>query len=338
MTTFDPIESNTGDASPLVLGVDSGRSKTIALVADQNGNIAGIGRAGNPTIPTTSREKTLGDVKAAVSKALTSSSSGHVLSAALGVAGVDWPDQIEPVVELISQAGISGPVEAFNDVFSGCYAAQATEGVCVVLASGTGTNAGLVQNGQQLWHYGAYARTAGAQHLARAALEQVFLASDGRGAATALTEVFLSAFGAPNVDALIRRESEHGLDIPTLFGLAPAVVSEAERNDPVARWLVERLSEELSGYVTALVNRFELGLTNVHVVLAGGMLRDDGLIPDLVIRQIRAQIPRVSFTRPQYEPAVGALLRAYQLADIEVDRGLLAQLDSTCPPPTFFAG
>jgi len=77
-----------------VLGVDAGNTKTVALVADGSGRIAGWGRAGPGDIYGTSPSDAVEEVNAAVSSALAMARVERrgVAAVALSMAGVDWPE------------------------------------------------------------------------------------------------------------------------------------------------------------------------------------------------------------------------------------------------------
>jgi hypothetical protein len=52
---------------------------------------------------------------------------------------------------------------------------------------------------------------------------------------------------------------------------------------------------------------------------------------------VRAAAPNVQVVDSRFEPVVGALFLALELAGVAIDASLLARLTPTLPPATFFA-
>ena len=53
--------------------------------------------------------------------------------------------------------------------------------------------------------------------------------------------------------------------------------------------------------------------------------------------RVRAEAPNVHVVDSRFEPAVGALFLALELAGVAIDAPLLARLTPTLPPAVFFA-
>ena len=82
-------------AGELLLGVDGGNTKTIAVVARHDGTVLGSGAAGCSDIHNAfSPEAALDEVVSAVRQALESAGSrpSDLAAAAFSLAGADWPE------------------------------------------------------------------------------------------------------------------------------------------------------------------------------------------------------------------------------------------------------
>ncbi|HEX5808016.1 MAG TPA: hypothetical protein VFY25_05075, partial [Anaerolineales bacterium] len=70
----------------------------------------------------------------------------------------------------------------------------------------------------------------------------------------------------------------------------------------------------------------------------GGVLRHPSpLLRDALVARVREVAPDVRAIQSRFEPAVGAVLLALDLADIKTDVALLERLEQTVPGKDFFA-
>ena len=69
------------------------------------------------------------------------------------------------------------------------------------------------------------------------------------------------------------------------------------------------------------------------LALAGGVIRHgSGILVEAGIRAVQERAPEARVVRPTFEPAVGALLLAFDRAAIEVTDAVEARLRATMPP------
>ncbi len=79
---------------PLVLGLDGGNTKTVAIVAGLDGTVLGTGRSGCGDIHGVPLEAALGELAAAIDGAVheAGGSRDDVVAAGCSLAGADWPE------------------------------------------------------------------------------------------------------------------------------------------------------------------------------------------------------------------------------------------------------
>src|SRR5512133_3844765 len=104
------------------LGVDTGATKTHALIADETGRVAGFGVAGPGNHEGVGCEGVELALKTSVSQALEMAGRGtefrsiaQISRAGFGIAGYDSPSERQPTLETIATLGLQCPVEAVND-------------------------------------------------------------------------------------------------------------------------------------------------------------------------------------------------------------------------------
>src|SRR6185436_3777362 len=120
-----------------VLGIDAGGTKTVALLADGDGNILGEGRAGAANLQT---EGEL-EVEKILHTVIERATDGHHLplaSVCLGMAGVDREDDSRIIRDVMRRLGFRSNALIVNDALIALVAgAGPSPGVVVV--SGTGS-------------------------------------------------------------------------------------------------------------------------------------------------------------------------------------------------------
>ena len=294
-----------------VLGVDAGGTKTVALLADETGQILGEARAGGANLVTHGElevEKLLHDL---VERA----AGERPLSAiCLGMAGVDR-DQDETVIRgLLRRMGHRAGVRVVNDAVI-ALVAGAPGRVGLLVLAGTGSIA-YGADGQ-----GRTARAGGlgwlladegsAQWIGREALRAVVRAADGRGPETALLPLAFEAFKVESLSELVPAVYERSSRPNELGRLAWTVESALKQEDAVAGRILDAAASELAGAARAVHRQLVFGPGPIPVVLAGGAFR---ACPSLVARVgARLDVPGAEPVQLTAEPASGAVALARDL-------------------------
>ncbi len=322
-----------------LLGVDGGTTKTIALVADGAGHILGAARGGNSNWIGEDISRPIAVITGTVRAAL-AMAGVHPEDAAVGVfglAGADWPEDYARRQAALEAAGVARHVIVRNDAIAGWRAGtQQTFGV--VIAAGTGSNTCVLAPDGSEWCYGYYVFYGGAADIAREALHAVLRAEDGRGHPTTLTGLVLRKLDYPTPEALLKGWIAGEIDHAALLALCPLTFEAADAGDEVAAGIIVKQGNALAEYATAAIRRFEMQTLAFDVVLAGSVFKGRGpLLIDTITQAIHCVAPRVTIVRAALEPAVGALLLAYDALGIEVTEALVAALRRTMPDPTLFA-
>jgi N-acetylglucosamine kinase-like BadF-type ATPase len=322
-----------------VVGVDGGTTKTIALVADEAGHILGRGRQGGSNATGADVSRPMAVVTDTVRDALAQAHlrGDEVALGLFGLAGADWPEDHERRTIVLQQAAIARQVLVKNDAFIGLRAGT-HQPFGVVIAAGTGLNAAAIAPDGREWHFGYYADEGGAIKVGQAALRAVLRAEDGRGAPTALTQLVLTRLRYVNPEALLRARVAGEIHDLHLAALCPLVFEAAYSGDEMAAQIVADQGRALAAYAVALIRRFGMERLSFHVVLAGSVFKGGG--PYLVepIHQIIHQTaPCAHVLHAQFEPAIGALLLAYDALHIDLTDAMLHNLRATMPEAAFFS-
>jgi len=319
----------------LVLGVDGGNTKCVALLARRDGTVVGAGRAGSADIYNTTPENALVEIEAATATALAAAdaSATDIDAAMFSLAGADWREDFDFLRSELSRrlAGV-GQLEVVNDAL-GALRAGTSDGVGLAVVCGTGGCVGARSPGGEVWHSSWWGLHTGGWAIGTEALDAVYAAELGIAPETSLSAGALEVFDAASVEEVLHSFTRRGGRPPFEASLfAPAVLRHAAGGDAVARRVVLEAGAVLGGVAAAGARIVGLSGSPYPLVLLGGVLRGSG--SELLIREITSRLPDGVPVETRFEPAVGALLIAFDAIGVVPDEDRLAE---TIPGPEIFA-
>ena len=296
----------------IVLAVDGGGSKTHLAICDESGAVLGAATAGPAnweTVGLRGAADTIGD---ALEKALVASGvrRDQIEAAAFGLAGVDWPSDVDRLTTALASLRLTCPITLVNDSFIALRAgAQAPWGVVVIAGTGT-VVAGRNRAGETFRTLGL-GRLLGddgsASDVAEQVVRAVARAYIGRAPATSLTEGLRALMGAGSVEEMLEEYSRGGE--PELDA-APLALEQAARGDAVAVGIIEWAAGELGGAAATVAGRLGMDGEPYELVLSGGLFRGGG---ELLETLISRAVPTALLTRLEVPPVCGAVLMALEL-------------------------
>lgn len=326
-----------------LLGVDAGNSKTIALVVQSDGHIVGAGRSGCGDIYGSygeGGEAAIGSLVDASTEALQQAGvkSGELAVAVFSAAGADWPEDFDYLRTSLAAQGLGRPPLIYNDAIGALRAGSPT-GAGVVVAVGTGVATGARAADGRIWHSSFWQEAQGSIELARKALRAVYRADLGIDPPTALTAAVLAYFEQSTVEGVLHLlTARTHLPHPNLGGLTRILLDLADAGDATARHIVLEQGALLGDY--ALVGARKVGIEgrDFPLVLTGGVLRHPSpLLHDAIVACVHTTSPMVQPVKSLFEPVIGALLLAFEAAQIGIDATVLEQLRCTMPDLALFA-
>jgi len=294
-----------------VIGIDAGGTKTVGILADENGHPLGEARGGGANLQTHG-ELEVEKVLDGILDALDPSRRG-VSALCLGIAGVDRPLDEQVIRGILKRLGYRETARVVNDAAI-ALAAGAPERQGIVILAGTGSIA-YGADGTRTVRAGGYgfllADEGSAYWLGHQALRLAVRASDGRGPQTALLPLLFAALEVESVGDLIPRVYERGLPKHRIAALAPNVERAREQGDPLAAELIERGAQELALAVGAVAGQLDFGGRPFPVVVAGGAFK---ACPSMLAALERSlEVPGARITPLHTEPAMGAVALALDL-------------------------
>lgn len=293
-----------------VLGIDAGGTKTVCLLADEQGEILSVGRGVGANLQVAGElavEKVLHHVMAT---ALDGRHDVWPRAVCLGIAGVDRDEDSRIVRAIMHRISPGSRVLVVNDALVALEAgAPGSPGIVIIC--GTGSIA-YGRNSRDL-----AARSGGWGHIigdegsgywiGRQAVQAVMRDADGRGPSTSLTQNVLAHFDVPSASSLVYIVYGPQGASRSIAMLGPSVQLASESGDAVASAILDRAAMELALAARSVAERLDLRADTFPFVLAGGVFR---VVPSLVDR-LRGRLleiaPNATIDLLHEEPALGAV-------------------------------
>ena len=308
----------------LVVGVDGGGTKTIAVAAKE-GAVLGRGTAGASncnSVGDTAADEAVAEAGASALKAAGAALS-DVAAVACCLAGADDPgaaakrhaalSALLPHVaaeRIVISTDAAAPVAALRD-------GDVRGGMCLIAGTGCVAVAwSLDGTKHRVAGWGPALGDGGSAHaLATRALSVALEQHDGRRATPAdggLVPPLLAALGLANVDALIPWAYAKDRTWADVAALAPVVCERADNGDAEAAACVDDTAAELVAYVRAAASR--AGFTGAFdVALCGGMLESGSRVARSFLARLASSCRSAHARVPPSEPALGAAHMARRL-------------------------
>ncbi len=292
-----------------VLGIDAGGTKTVCLLADENGTIVAEARTGGANLSTAGElavEKTLHQV---MEEAI---GGREIMPAAvcLGMAGADRPSDARILQSIMRRICSKARVVVANDALV-ALVAGAGDGPGIVLVSGTGSityGRNRQNRSARAGGWGFVLADEGSGYwIGRHALVAVMRASDGRGPATVLTEMVLAHLGLERASDLVQLVYFKDTPLPTIAALGTLVEAARQAGDKVAAGILEAAVRELVIAAQSVVRRLDMAGEHFPFVLAGGMFQAVPWLVEESGRQLAAVAPHAFVQRLDRAPATGAV-------------------------------
>lgn len=300
--------------SRFILGIDTGATKTHALLTDSEGRVLAFEESGpgNPQSIGGFRalERMLAELAGRACR-----SAGippqQINAAGLGLAGYDWPSQHDRFFQVVRSAGFPEKSFLANDAALGIYAGTSRGwGICV--AAGTSFNCrGLGPDGREAraigdgWQWG---EGAGALELAVMAAQMVIAQWLRTGPETRITPLFIESFGAGSladmVEGLVLRR------YPVTADLAPSIIEVALEGDEQANQAVRWAAEKLADLAVGAARQLQLQDQPFEIVLSGSFYKAGEILTTPMKAKVLLAVSYAEFRMLDILPVCGAVIMA----------------------------
>ncbi len=302
---------------PAILAVDGGGSKMDAVLVRRDGTVLGAARIPAGDFGLSGGEAHMSQVIDAVVAACADAgvSLERFPVADLGVyclAGADLPVDDRRIARWLRARRVTGDDIIRNDTFAVLRAGtDRTWGVGVVC--GFGTNCSGVSSDGRITRFPSVGPISGdwggGSDIGGAGLWYAIRAEDGRGEKTTLTRLVPEHFGLRRPKQVLEALYLDRIDETRVAELAPVVFRAATDGDPIARSIVDRQADEIVALAGTAIKRLRMATLDVHVVLGGGIFRnDDDAFFARIDEGLRAVAPAAHTHVLSAPPVLGAAL------------------------------
>ena len=302
------------------IGVDGGASKTAAIVVDEHGTRLGSGLAGASNHLRVGIVEATRNVERAVNGALVQAGIAirDVEYAYCGIAGSDHPSHREKVIEALSVFFPRGNFIVDTDARIALTGAIGFD-AGVVIISGTGSVAfGRNAAGQEA-RAGGWGPTLGDEGsgfwIAREGLSAIVRAHDGRGFATAMTDLLCLEYEMCRPDDLPHFVYAATTHVDDIARYGKLVIEAAKAGDDVARDILARGGSELAECVLAIARKLHMTDSDFPVAYVGGAFHADELLLSPMRLRLQRDAPGASLAPPRHAPVEGAAMMAMRAAE-----------------------
>jgi N-acetylglucosamine kinase-like BadF-type ATPase len=303
-----------------LLGIDTGTSKTHALISDLSGRVLGFGNSGPGNYEVVGVGGLIQALTLATEQALEQAQvqKKEILAMGFGLSGYDWPSERVMMVRAIESLGINCAYDFVNDVVIGLIAG-ASKGWGVAVDAGTGNNVrGRDKNGQTGRITGNSARfgeIGGAGELVWQATIAATYAWTKRLPPTALTKLFMDFAEVKTEADLIEGLTMEAIHLPPF--LAQKVIRIAAEGDGVALEVVQYTARELAQNVNAVIRQLNFQDQSFEVVLIGSLFKAGDIYLNPLKNTILQFAPHAEFIHLSVPPVVGAVLLSAETLGLE---------------------
>lgn len=301
------------------IGVDGGASKTAAIVVDEHGKQVGAGLAGGSNHLRVGIEEATRNVERAVSIALREAhiAMNDVEYAYCGIAGADHPIHRQRVVDSLRVFFPRGNFIVDTDARIALTGAIGF-GAGIVVISGTGSVAfGRNAAGEEA-RAGGWGPTLGDEGsgfwIAREGLSAIVRAHDGRGFATAMTDLLCQEYEMCSPDELPRFVYATTTHVDDIARYGKLVIEAAQGGDTVASDILSRAGSELAHCVLAIARKLHMTDTAFPVAYVGGAFHAGELLLNPMRLRLQRDAPGATLQPPQLPPVEGAAMMAMRAA------------------------
>ena len=295
----------------IVVGVDGGGTKTVALVGTVTGRVLGRGESGS------SNYHNVGPMAAsmAIGRAVIEAQRQAGLVgrkaeiAVVALAAVDSVKDRMAAERFVRAAKIARKSIVVHDSMAALYAAtRGRPGIVVV--SGTGcVAAGINKAGRYFrasgWGYIVDDEGSG-YDIGRKALQSAFRAIDGRAPKTRLVSIFKRKFRVVKLEDALGMIYAEGFGVEDVAGLAPHV-AKAASHDHVSRRILNHSGKALAEAACAVAKRLKMKNEHFTITLVGGTYKAGRYLIDPFRKRVKQECRYAEVKLLKIEPARGAL-------------------------------
>lgn len=317
-----------------IIGMDGGGTKTIGILADQDGNIINRETGDSSNLQAIGGEKLEQNISELVEKLKMKTGTNDINISHLyaGLAGAGRQTDREKIYKILQSHNLSERITIDTDAsaaLTGAFAGAPG----IILISGTGAICFGKGDDGQLVRCGGWGYLLGDEGSGYFIGQQAIIASlkhhDGRGRETKLKELIEKRYQLTCIDNIISQIYSGKIDRTEIASLAPLVFEANIKGDIAAREIITSAGSELGKLVAAVSLKMGLKGKKIRAALIGSIFNQRNVLRPLMEEQVKNISQDVQFIDPRFEPAVGSVILGLKKEHCEVDDTILSNIESS---------
>lgn len=308
--------------SKLLLAVDGGGTKTIAVITDANGAILGRGKAGASNYQVVGEKMAAKALAASIINALNETGLAdkdykRIDKAVFALAGIDTSNDERTVKDIVQKVvrplSLEIPTLLIeNDCLSALLGVTQNK-PGILLIAGTGSIV-FAHDGK-----GKFVRAGGWGHrvgdegsgywIGKEAIRSVLKMYDGREKNTILAKLILEHFRFANLEDLYNWVYSEDYSVDDVSALTLLVEKACKLGDEVSQSILDRAAEELGHLLQTVIQKADIANDEFYLILQGGVLQHNHYIRENVLMRIKDHSERLKIVTTKDEPIFNIINR-----------------------------
>ena len=309
------------------LGVESGGTKTTAVLSDIAGATVRTVQMGAGNVSVSGRERTRELINEIVARLLENESIESIRWATLGFAGAGRQAEKQILAEILIRLGLHH-FTVMTDAEL-LYVATFDQDRGMLLISGTGSVCVIRNRQNQFEQIGGWGYILGDEgsgyDIGRMAIRQALFEVESRAVPSALTNELLTFYKCTHPRELVTTLFSKGNPQNRTASCAQLVCQRAAEDDSMAQGIVSSAATSLIQLCQWAIKRMEAG-PPIPLSLAGGILHSDSPVTAAFKRQARDLQLDFQYQQPRISPVAAAVLHSVRQSGESVGEGLVIRM------------
>ncbi len=294
------------------IGIDGGGTKTLAYLADLEGNIVDKTLLGPSNFYSIGEKETMQVFASIISVFVEKNQlkEEDLVFTSMGLAGVDREVDKKTIYDIWRKIGFKGDIYVYNDAHAALVGGlQKTEGI--ILVSGTGSIATGLRNGK-LIRSGGWGHILSDQgsgyDIGLKGLQAVMASYDQRLGKTLMTHKVLDELNINHPEDVISFVHHSDTDKSHIANMAKVVIDSANEGDQIAKSILEGAWQSLVLLSKAVIGQLYHQDERIEMTYMGGIITNVDLIREPFVQKMQSIYPYLTIKKPAQDAAIGALL------------------------------
>lgn len=298
-----------------VVGIDGGGTKTLACVADLNGNKVSEYVSG----PCNIKSNKIAIVDSTILQLLNCCAEGAGIQISefkcitMGSAGAGRENDRTILENIIRHVGYNGKLIVIDD-FQTALRGAVNERYGIILISGTGSVCFGVNPAGRSRRVGGWGHIIGDEgsgyYIGKEILSSVMRSFDCREPNTILTQKVFEYLGIMNHQQLIEFVYSEKTGKKQIAGIAKLLDEAFEKKDKAAEQITEAAAQHLFDQIKIIVKNLNLENTAVKIAFGGSIISNDTPVRRKLCNMVESEYPQINIVNPSSNAAWGAVLIA----------------------------